>query len=83
MMSARTWIAEPFWAKIAGSQAALNSPAKTAATFFARFESFSPASVTVGNHATSKADSRFVSMKAELLHGRKLSARRRGRVDGR
>ncbi len=43
--------------------------AKTAATFFARFESFSPASVTLGDHATSKADSRFVSMKAELLHG--------------
>jgi hypothetical protein len=47
----------------------VNSPAKTAATFFARFESFSPASVTVGDHATTKADSRFVSMKAELLHG--------------
>ena len=42
---------------------------KTAATFFAWFESFSPASVTVGDHATSKADSRFMSMKAELLHG--------------
>jgi hypothetical protein len=61
--------AEPLWAKIAGSQAAVNSPAKTAATFFARFEGFSPASVTVGDHATSKADSRFMSMKAELLHG--------------
>ncbi len=61
--------AEPLWAKIAGSQAAVNSPAKTAATFFARFESFTPASVTIGDHATSKADSCFVSMKAELLHG--------------
>ena len=54
LMSARTWIAPKQKPRRLSS---LGSKASR------------PASVTVGDHATSKADSRFASMKAELLHG--------------